>query len=215
MSATLTLLAVPVSAWALILSQTRSAWLGGLAGLGLVAILRAPRLLWLLAVAVVILLALRPQVVVRRLVLDMSSRDRYYMWQAGVDMIREKPVFGQGPGIIPFAYQRYRWTDAPSATVPHLHNNAIHLAAERGVPCVAFWLWWLALSLGRAYREARRGAWDARWIAVGSLGFLTAVLVAGLFEYNFGDSEVLYVILLTSVAPFVLGAPRAAQARAA
>jgi O-antigen ligase len=216
MGAAITLLAVPVCAWALVLSQTRSAWLGALAGLGLVAILRAPRLLWLLGAAVAVLLIVRPQPVVKRLTIsDVSSVDRYYMWQAGVDMIRDKPVFGQGPGIIPFAYQRFRWADAPSASISHLHNNAVHLAAERGIPCVAFWLWWLALSLGRAYREARQGAWDARWIAVGSLGFLTAVLVAGLFEYNFGDSEVLYVILLTSVAPFVLGTRQAAEARAA
>ncbi len=212
---TITILCIPGSAWALVVSQTRSAWLGALAGLGLVAVLRAPRLLWILAAAVVILLALRPQVVVRRLTFDQSSVDRYYMWQAGIDMIREKPVFGQGPGIIPFAYQRYRWPEAPSATVSHLHNNAMHLAAERGLPCVAFWLWWLALSLGRAYREARRGAWDGRWLAVGALGFLAAILVAGLFEYNFGDSEVLYLILLTSVVPFALSLPEAVEARAA
>jgi O-antigen ligase len=173
-----------------------------------VAILRAPRLLFALGAAVVLVIILRPSTVVSRFTIsDASSVDRYYMWQAGIDMIRDKPVFGQGPGIIPYAYARFRWTDAPSASVPHLHNNAMHLAAERGLPCVAFWLWWLIASLGAALHQARRGAWNERWVAVGALGFLVAILFAGLFEFNFGDSEVLYVILLASVAPFVLGQP--------
>jgi hypothetical protein len=72
------------------------------------------------------------------------------------------------------------------------------------LPCAILWLWWIALPLVRAYREWRHGAWDARWIAVGALGFLVAILAAGMFEYNFGDSEVLYVILLMCVAPFAL-----------
>jgi putative inorganic carbon (HCO3(-)) transporter len=204
-SVTLALAVIPISSWALLVSQTRSAWLGALAGLTLVAVLRAPKLLWLLAAGVVVVLAFRPAPVMRRMTFtDVSSVDRYYMWQAGVDMVLDKPLFGQGPGMIPVAYPKYRWPEAPSSTVPHLHNNPLQLAAERGVPCTAFWLWWLALALARALRERRLGGWDGRWVSVGSLGFLCAILVAGMFEYNFGDSEVLYVILILSVMPFML-----------
>jgi O-antigen ligase len=203
-----TALAVPISAWALVVGQTRSAWIGALVGLAIVAIARAPRLLWGLAGAVALLLIARPAPLMSRLTIrDVSSVDRYYMWQAGVDMVRDKPVFGQGPGIIPSAYPRFRWAEAPNPAVSHLHNNALQFAAERGLPCAAIWLWLVTLPMGRAYREWRRGAWDARWIAVGALGFLAAILVAGMFEYNFGDSEVLYVILLMCVVPFTL-APR-------
>ena len=204
-SSTLTLLAIPISAWAVMVDQTRSAWRGALLGLAVVAIARAPRLLWVLAWCVALVLVARPAPVMKRLTIsDASSVDRYYMWQAGIDMVRDKPVFGQGPGMIPLAYQRFRWPEAPSAVVSHLHNNGLQFAAERGLPCAILWLWWIALPLGRAYREWRHGAWDARWIAVGALGFLVAILAAGMFEYNFGDSEVLYVILLMCVAPFAL-----------
>ena len=54
----------------------------------------------------------------RLTVTDASSKDRYYMWQAGIDMIREKPVFGQGPGMILAVYPDYRWPDAPNAMAP-------------------------------------------------------------------------------------------------
>jgi O-antigen ligase len=204
-SSTLTLLAIPICAWALVVEQTRSAWLGALVGLAVVAVARAPRLLWLLAGCVALLLIARPAPVMKRLtVSDASSVDRYYMWQAGIDMVRDRPVFGQGPGMIPLAYERFRWPEAPERVLSHMHNNALQFAVERGLPCALLWLWWIALPLGRGYREWRLGAWDARSSAVGVLGFLVAILVAGMFEYNFGDSEVLYVILLLCAAPFSL-----------
>ena len=210
-SSTLTLMAIPITAWALVVEQTRSAWLGALVGLALVAVARAPRLLWVLAGLVALLLVARPAPVMKRLtVSDASSVDRYYMWQAGIDMIRDKPVFGQGPGMIPLAYERFRWPEATDRALSHLHNNALQFAAERGLPCAVIWLWWIALPLGRAYREWRLGAWDARSVSVGALGFLVAILVAGMFEFNFGDSEVLYVILLMCVVPFALTPPEAA-----
>jgi hypothetical protein len=62
-----------------------------------------------------------------------------------------------------------------------------------------------------AYRAMRRSDWDTRWLAAGTLAFLGAVLMAGMFEFNYGDSEVLYVILLLSPLPYVLTAERASE----
>jgi O-antigen ligase len=196
------MVAVPVSAWALVLSRTRNAWLGALVGLALLAVLRAPRALWGLAAAVALLLVARPAPLVDRLtVVDASSRDRYYMWQAGIDMIRAKPVFGQGPGMILAVYPQYRWPEAPNPRQPHLHDNALQIAAERGLPCLAWWLWWVAAAMGDAWRETRRGA---GWYAPATLAFLAAFMAAGLFEYNFGDSEVLMFTLIVSALPYAL-----------
>jgi O-antigen ligase len=194
-------LALPLGSLALLLSQTRNAWLGALAGLATVAVLRAPRTLWLLAGAMLAVLVARPATVMNRLTLeDDSSRDRYYMWQAGIDMVLDKPVFGQGPGMILATYPTYRWSEAPNPRAPHLHDNALQIAAERGLPCLVFWLWWVAAAMADAWREARRGAPSA----VGALGVLVAVMVAGLFEYNFGDSEVLMFVLLVASLPYAL-----------
>jgi len=43
---------------------------------------------------------------------------------------------------------------------------------------------------------------------------LVAVLAAGLFEYNFGDSEVLMFVLLTASFPYALRRQRALLAGA-
>ena len=201
---------LPLGAWALLVSRTRNAWVGALLGVGLVILLRAPKALFVLAAAALFLLVVRPAAVMDRLTLtDASSVDRYYMWQAGIDMIRDKPVFGQGPGMILRQYPAYRWPEAPNAQAPHLHNNLLQLAAERGLPCALLWLWWMASGLASASRESQRlltspDRRGAAWVAVAALAAWLAVMVAGLFEYNFGDSEVLMFFLLVSALPYAL-----------
>jgi O-antigen ligase len=204
----------PVAAWALVVSQTRSAWIGAVLGLAAIAVLRAPRLLWLVGAAAAAVLVLRPAAVTERLTIgDASSRDRYYMWQAGLDMVLDKPVFGQGPGMILAVYPRYRWPEATHPMQPHLHNNLLQVAAERGLPGLAFFLWWAVAVFAAALREARRGAADGPgWAAAGALAAFAAVFVAGLFEYNLGDSEVLMLVLLLTAVPFALSHGRAAPA---
>jgi O-antigen ligase len=211
-SSTLAILAFGVCSWAILLSSTRSAWLGVLAGLGVVGLLRAPKLLWLLPGAVGLILIFRPSAVVDRLtVTDASSRDRIYMWQAGVDMIREKPIFGVGPDMVQQVYADYRWPGAPNPTTSHLHSNAFHIAAERGLPCLVFWLWWVAAAMGDAYRAVRaRG--EGVVYGAAAMGLLTAIMVAGLFEYNFGDSEILMLTLIVSALPYTLRRPDAVPA---
>jgi O-antigen ligase len=200
---------LPFAAGALVVSQTRSAWIGtacGLAALGALALLRAPRWAWAALAAAVALVLLVPGGIRSRLtLLDESSRDRYYMWQAGLDMVMERPVFGQGPGMVEVVYPRFRWPEAPNPRQPHLHNNVLQVAAERGLPGVVFFFWWVGVAFLAALREARRAAAERhgpRWAAAGALAALSAVFVAGLFEYNLGDSEVLMLVLLLTAVPF-------------
>ena len=49
-------------------------------------------------------------------------------------MVLERPVFGQGPGMVEVVYPRFRWPEAPNRRQPHLHNNVMQIAAERGLP---------------------------------------------------------------------------------
>jgi len=197
-------LASLLSAWALVISLTRNAWLGALAGLLVIGLMRSLKVLWIVAAAVLAVVVLQPPAVIARLTItDLSSRDRWFMWQAGIDMILDKPVFGQGPRMVESVYPGYRWPGAPNPATPHLHNNVLQIAAERGLPCLAFWLWWMAAAMGDAYRERRRGG-AGSWTAGAALAALTALMAAGMFEYNFGDSEVLMFALLLSALPYAL-----------
>jgi O-antigen ligase len=124
-------------------------------------------------------------------------------------MVLERPVFGQVPGMVEVVYPRYRWPEAPNPRQPHLHNNLMQIAAERGLPGLVFSLWWVGVAFLAALRQSRRAAAGRGpgWAAAGALAALAAVFVAGLFEYNLGDSEVLMLVLLLTAVPFAQDGP--------
>lgn len=198
LSSTLALVVAPVSGVALVLSRTRSAWLGALAGLTILIGMKKPRLLLMLPAVLGLLLLSSPRAILDRItVTDASSRDRYYMWQAGLDMIIDKPIFGQGTGMILDVYPKFRWQGAPNPNAPHLHNNFVQIAAERGLPCLVFLLWLLYLLCREAWRIRKTSPSGPLVLAV-----LGSTLVSGMFEYTLGDSEILMLILLLSAFPF-------------
>jgi len=120
-----------------------------------------------------------------------SNFDRIRMLQAGVEMIRDHPVLGVGPANVKESYAIYRKQDAPRPRPPHLHNNVVQLWAERGILGLAAYLTLLALFLrqcAQAWRTQRM------WAEIG-VAVTVSLAVAGLFEFNFGDTEVFYLML--------------------
>jgi O-antigen ligase len=192
-------LAVTVTATtALLLTYTRSAWLGWMiAVLVLVLATRARRFaLYLVPVALLIVTFLPLSIFGRLIsVLDFqqtSNFDRIRMSEAGVEMIRDYPVFGVGPANVKDQYALYRKQDAPRSRPPHLHNNVIQLWAERGVLGLASYLAFIGLFLRECLRNwnGPRKMWAQAGVAV-----TVALAVAGLFEFNFGDTEVFFLML--------------------
>jgi hypothetical protein len=57
---------------------------------------------------------------------------------------------------------------------------------------------------GHILRHVPASATADRALVIGALAAVAAFLVAGLFEYNFGDTEVLLVTLAVMALPFVI-----------
>ena len=86
----------------------------------------------------------------------------------------------------------------------HMHNNLLQFAAERGIPCALAWLW-LIFKIGiDHYREFRKLLTPSLVKSAHAIGFLNVVVLflAGFFEFNFGDSEVLMVFLFLVFVPY-------------
>ena len=125
-------------------------------------------------------------------------RARVLMTYTGLNMIRQHPLFGIGPNRVQYCFDEYRpppLGPKPEAYYGHLHSNYLQIAAERGLPCLAFFLWLLLAALRDQRQLAPRLAPQYRYIAHGIGAAVVAVLVAGAFEYNFGDSEVAMLLL--------------------
>ncbi|MGH9344487.1 MAG: O-antigen ligase family protein, partial [Terriglobia bacterium] len=182
----------------ILLNLTRGVWLGCfIAAVYLVAQWRA-KWLWALPVLIALTLIAGPRMLQRReeSVLhpsrDVSLAERFEMWQVGWKMIKKHPLVGVGPENIPGLYNFYL---PPGRTAiigyhDHLHDNFIQLAAERGLPCLAAWLWLMGAFLWQILRIRRRRA-RLKWVADTGIAVWLALMVEGVFEFNFGSSPVL------------------------
>jgi putative inorganic carbon (HCO3(-)) transporter len=202
---------------ALALTLTRSVWMATLAGLTIILWLRHPhwKTLALSALACMLLFLGAPKFLRDRArsIFDMQDPSNYArsaIWRAGWRMVEAHPWTGVGPQRIlkvfydyhPCPNDRYRDGFFPV----HMHNNLLQFAAERGLPCALAWLW-LMLKLARdhwgGFRQAKPGSETQ---AVQAIGFLSVIVLflAGLFEFNFGDSEVLMIFLFLISAPYAV-----------
>jgi O-antigen ligase len=193
---------------AVLLTFTRNAYVGIVAALLLYAAVRRPVSLAWIAVALVAVYLAAPAGIRARIrstadLSDPTNRDRIAMARAGARMVRENPVFGLGNDMVQPYYPLYRDADAPRWDVPHLHNNVIQIAAANGLFAAAAYLAIVGMFLARAIVLVRRGDCPERTaLWVGALLAGSAITVAGLFEYNFGDTEVEMATLLVFALPF-------------
>lgn len=195
---------LPALLVSLALTLTRGAWIGAAAGAVAIFVTRDVRLVALVPLAAGVMFLLAPEALNSRVqsivdVNDPTNRDRIAMFQAGLAMVRDHPLTGVGPDMVGRVYTDYRVASAVQATNPHLHNVPMQIAAERGIPALAAWLVFVGatlVSLVRLLRDPR-----VRELAAAGLGAMVAMLVAGLFEYNFGDSEFLMLLLVLITLP--------------
>jgi O-antigen ligase len=193
---------------AVLLTFTRGAYVGVVAALLVYAAVRRPRVLLWIAPALVVVYLLAPAGIRDRIrsttdLSDPTNRDRIAMARAGARMVRDSPVFGLGPEMVQRYYPLYRDPDAPRWSVPHLHNNVIQFAAANGLFAAAAYLVLVGFAIARAAALVRRGDGpDRAPLWAGALLAASALAVAGLFEYNFGDTEVEMATLLVYAIPF-------------
>ena len=210
-------LMMPALLVVLALTLSRNAWVGACAGIGLLFLFRDFRLLGLMPVAIGIFIAVAPAQVTERFyamfsVKDLvatgdtstatvaSNRDRVAMLRSGVRIIKDHPVTGVGPDLLIQVYPHYRDPQAERQLNPHLHNVPLQIAAERGLPALALWLWFVFTLIRDFVRQRRTTPFLS--VTMAGLACTVAMLAAGMFEYNFHDSEFLMLFLVLVTLPY-------------
>jgi O-antigen ligase len=196
---------LPALLVALALTMSRNAWVGVSAGIGLLLLLRDFRLIALLPVAAAVFLAVAPSTLGDRVystfsLTDPSNRDRLAMARSGLRMIKDDPLTGLGPNAVGLVYEAYRDPQAVHPFNPHLHNVPLQIAAERGLPALAAWIWFIVVLSRDFLRKRRTSALPS--LPTAALAGVVAMITAGMFEYNFGDSEFLMLFLLLVTLPY-------------
>ncbi len=201
-----------INALALALTLVRGAWLGLAAGVVVTLSALGRRAFVVIAVVAIGIAVLAiPSVRERAGTMvhggDATAGERLAMLHAGLRLIREHPVAGIGPGQVKHAYPIYAPPEALRRHTSHLHNTPLQIAVERGLVGLVLWLWIFVeffVKTGHILRRVPASATADRALVIGALAAVAAFLVAGLFEYNFGDTEVLLVTLAVMALPFVI-----------
>jgi O-antigen ligase len=136
---------------------------------------------------------------------EAGIKERVYMWRSSAAMWRERPLLGWGPGGVKREYSRFALSEAFKQRTGHVHNTPLQILVERGLLGLGAWLavwiafYWRAISFLRGLDAGRT---RERALVAGSTAAVTGFLVAGLSEYNFGDSEVVMAAWAVMALPW-------------
>jgi len=200
----------------LYLGQTRAVWMGtALAGLYLIWFWKK----WLIALVPVlatVLFLVSPPVMRERITSLIQAKqvdsNKFHLiaWNAGVQMIEKHPLLGLGPEGPKHHFKEYVppdvWESRPPGFYEHLHNVYLQYGAERGIPALLVFLWLLGQIVWDFWRGLRLlppGPDDRRFLLQGGIAMVLAMMVEGIAEVNFGDSEPLTMFLVVVACGYV------------
>lgn len=192
----------------LILTSTRSAWIGMIIATSVILFFFKPKTLIIIPIATALILFLSPKEVKNRALSIFSTRSysnaqRLEYLNAGIKIIKEYPIFGTGPNTVEMEFQnpKYGLSEEAKQNV-HLHNNILQIAAERGIPTLLVWfvfLVWLLISLIKLVPNKDPTLFP---LTVAAIAAFLAHFAAGFFEYNFADAEVAALFFYIITIPF-------------
>jgi len=199
-----------VSLFALILTQTRSSWIALVFCAALILLFYKPKTLIIIPLALVLFYFISPKWIKERTLSIFSLKRksdqlRIEYLKVGIEIIKDFPIFGTGPDTVDIVYQdpKYALSDEARKNV-HLHNNILQTAAERGIPTLLAWLTFIALVSITLFNLLKNKDPTNRSFTVAALAAVLGLFTAGLFEYNFADSEITALFLYIITIPFLL-----------
>lgn len=198
---------------ALLATYTRGSWVGLAAG-ALWLFRRRWAALLGLAIAASLFFALGPPDARDRLASVVNPHhprniERVLIWKHGLSLVKERPLTGLGL-VIPKDRMEGE-VATPQGTFhvhSHMHNAYLQVAVSMGLPALLVFVW-LLVELFRLGLRAPRGGIHNLWeegLVAAYPAIVIALAVNGLFEWNFGDSEILGLFWMVSGC--VLGVAR-------
>jgi len=207
--------AIILMAACILLTFTRQAWLGVLAGLFFLIWFRKKSLLWFMPVVLGVILLISPADIRQRINSltnwdDYNIQIRLDLWQGGWLVFKDHPLTGCGFKCIDAVNQDYPDPTGNIKKLRGLHNNFIQLAVDTGLFGVVSWISIWVFYFMTLYRRLASMPDNSanRRDTMASAAAVVGFLVAGLFETNFYDAEVSMVLYFIMALPLTRGATR-------
>ncbi len=187
-----------------VMSYARTAWVGMMAGLLLLGIVRGRRTLLLIVAGMVALgiaaVLLEPQLLARvgSIAHHLSARDesqdsaRVRLWLTSLRMAADHPWIGAGLGSFGTLFERYRIPGA-YMSIAHPHSDPLNVLVETGAVGLAAWTAiWIAF-FGALACVCRRARGEGSALPAALSAAVAALLVGGLGQCFSTDEKVAQV----------------------
>lgn len=186
----------------LLFAFERSAWLGFAFGALFVALM-VSRKLALKVVAAGLIIAIAgwlalPAVQARMGSLlrgeqEESSRQRMEVWISAINQYKSKPPESEIIGVGPRKFAPLPIEGPNKQVLDHAHSNYLQSLTTTGLVGLFVYLWLCIASLKLAWQNICKARSDDRLdkgISLGIMGGIISLMIAGVFEYNFGTGNV-------------------------
>ena len=189
--------------FAVIASYTRSSWMGAAAGSILLAFVHR----WKTGVIYLVIFLLvwlgiyifHPSLFTSYGVTSIVDTDyskgsqvRIELWKKGLEMWKDYPVLGLGPGNFTYYHDAYNFP-ADIYDYPHPHNEILNVAVQMGtLGVIAFLGMWVVFIVEcfRFWRRERNHSPQIAASVLGCAGAVAGILTAGMFQCFYTDIEV-------------------------
>jgi len=196
----------------LMLSLSRGGWIGTMAGLLFMAVVlltehRFKKRKVMVALAgglcVMAFAVLTSTATVER-ILALEEKEglqaRMMVWQGTVEMIKDHPLLGTGPGTFATIYTQYH---PPGFYRRYFaaHNDYLHLTAETGLPLIPVMIWMIIALYKNGFKKLNNPSRQVRGVTLGAMAGITAILVHSISDFNLHIPA--NAILFTTLAALV------------
>ncbi|MBW1910207.1 MAG: O-antigen ligase family protein [Deltaproteobacteria bacterium] len=201
---------------ALILSLSRGGWFGTFIGLLFMAsclladryFKRKRMILTIIGGSLAVALIVFSTTPVVERIQTLTERDpatnlqgRLTAWAGMLDVIKEHPVIGTGPGTFATVFTQYQ---PPGVSCRYFqgHNDYLHFVSEAGLPLIAIIVWMIIALYRKGFRKLKNPSRLVRGITIGAMSGITAILVHGLGDFNLHipSNALLFTVLAALVA---------------
>jgi O-antigen ligase len=133
-----------------------------------------------------------------------SNKSRLIMWDVGFKVFKDHPFLGTGENEITRIYKSYK-TPEFHGEGSHFHSNYIMILVTMGITGFLVYLaFWVSL-FGYLIRDFRNYLNNNdRNLILGVILSAVSLHISGIFEWNFGDWEVMTVMYYLISIMFIL-----------
>jgi len=179
----------------LIFSLSRGGWLGIFVGLFFMSAalffnhhFQPKRLLLTLVIGffVVAFIVLSSTPAVKRIIKtseQMGILARITVWGGIVEMIKDYPLLGTGPGTFATVYTQYQ-PGGFDVRFFRAHNDYLHFTSETGLALMPLMAWMIIALFVEGFKKLDNPSRLVRSVTIGAMSGITAILVHSIFDFN-------------------------------